>query len=255
MIIFRWSVWNLNRDRMLLLNHSIGTFQHFFQDTARYIIFTDSREYVLNSLKVNAEVYQYDGYATQAYLDLEATWRKWAPMCRFDVNAVELRVDADMFLIADPTELRKFCSSDNYDIKFLTTLEEFHAPWPYGNFASQLGPHFVPINAGLIGQYKGADLSSDLADAYHWWRNNVPQEVIKYHDDQGAVAKALEPWIKQHKVMLLPPARYRVVCPLNDPPVSSLDGLVLLHATYPEHPAFYQFIDQISKISGLEPSL
>jgi hypothetical protein len=81
--------------------------------------------------------------------------------------------------------------------------------------------------------------------------NNVTTPDHHFHDEQGAVIKALEPFIRDGRVMLLPNHRYAVVCPLNDPPVTSVNGLVLLHATYPDHPAFWQFQQEITAVSGI----
>lgn len=250
MLLFRWSVWGPNI-QISMLTQSIGTFRRFFAEQARYVVFTDNRQMVLNGLKVEAEVFQFDQIKDARYMNPAATWLKWAPICRYDRTITELRIDADMFLVAEPAELRAFCSSDNHSTLFLSSMENFTALWPYGNFASHLPADFTPINAGLIGQYAGADLSPLLAAAYHWWETSVPLENVKYHDEQGAVAAILQPLIKQGKVTLLPPERYQVVCPLNVPAVDSLNGIVLLHATYPDHPAFYQFQTEISQISGI----
>src|SRR5436853_7712589 len=133
MIIFRWSVWNCSSEILLLLNHSIGTFQHFFQQEARYVVFTDKRAIVQAALRVPAEVFEYTEWPAFTYLDLEATWRKWAPVCRMDVNAVEFRIDADMFLLQDPVELRWFYSARNTEKEFLVTWEGLKENWPTGN--------------------------------------------------------------------------------------------------------------------------
>lgn len=248
MIVFRWSMWSPNPETLLLLNHSIGTFQHFFGDEAKYVVFTDDPT-LQGQLKVDAKVYLYHSFDTPDYLEPAITWRKWAPRCRYYQDAIELRIDIDMFLVADPVEIKEFCRSGKCD--YLITVENFKELWPYGNFSKLLEPEFIPINAGLVGQHVGADISDLLSKAYQWWKENIGHDEIKYHDEQGAVAFIFQPLIKRGEVMLLPPERYRVVCPLNDPPVESLQNIVLLHATYPEHPAFYQFLPEISRISRI----
>jgi hypothetical protein len=253
MLIFRWSAWgSIN---ISMLNHSIGTFLHFFESEARFIVFTDNPDRVIAGIKVPAEVYSYESVEHPTYLDTEvSTWRKWAPACRLDISATEIRVDADMFLLSEPTELKFFCSTENTTRKFLVTTEHFKGLWPYGNFGPQLPENFLPINAGLIGQYQGADLSMPLAKAYHWSKKNIPYAQAKFHDEQGAVAFALQPFVQREEVFLLSPERYRIISPRDPVPPTLLDGIVMLHATYPTHPAFYQFIREISSISGLEAS-
>jgi hypothetical protein len=155
-----------------------------------------------------------------------------------------------MFLVADPVEIKEFCRSGKG--RYLITMENFKELWPYGNFSKFLEPDFTPINAGLIGQHIGADISALLIEAYQWWKENIRYEEIKYHDEQGAVASIFQSLIKKGEVVLLSPERYQVVCQLNDPPVESLQNIVLLHATYPEHPAFYQFLPEIRQVSGIK---
>jgi len=250
MIICRWSVWNPSSESILLLNHSVASFQHFFGNEARYVIFTDDVPAIQKGLKISTEIYSYTSFDHPEYLEPAITWRKWAPRCRYDWDAVELRIDADMFLLLDPVEIKDFCKSGK--ARYLITLENFKELWPYGNFAQLLKPDFTPINAGLVGQQVGADISDLLAEAYEWWKKNVHQEDVKYHDEQGAVSYIFQSLIKRGDVMLLPPEKYQIVCPLNKPPVSSVDGIILLHATYPEHPAFHQFLDQIIQVSGIK---
>ncbi|GCE14951.1 hypothetical protein [Tengunoibacter tsumagoiensis] len=251
MIIFRWAIWGKAYDACML-SQSIATFQHFFGDKARYIVFTDAREYLLSRILVAAEIYQFDQAPDPEYLDKGATWQKWAPHCRLDSECSEFKVDADMFLLADPIELRAFCDSSNRKQRFMATMEHFRETWPYGNFGHRLPADFTPINAGFIGQAQRADFSNDLAAHYQWWKMNVTADMVKYHDEQGAIAMTLQPYIQRDEVLLLSPQRYRIVSPLNPLAPSERDALVLLHATYPEHPAFYDFLPEIKQISGIQ---
>jgi hypothetical protein len=183
------------------------------------------------------------------YLDERATWLKWAPRFRHDITSTEIRVDSDIFLVGDPTELRSFIEGDGPDV--VVTMEEFTQLWPYGNFGPRLPASFTPINAGLLGQRANTDLSAEMRDVYTWWSEFVRLNESKYHDEQGGIAFILRNLIADGRVRLLDPKRYRVVCPLNDPPVRSLEGIVGLHATYPDHPAYRQFLAEIGDLSGV----
>ena len=252
-ITFRWSIWKCNRDNLTLLNHSIGTFQFFFAAQAAYIVFTDDKEFVERYLQVPVQVYNYTDVPNYQYLDDHSTWKKWVPACRWtskDEN-VEIRVDYDMFLVGDPLELKWFCSPDNTTKQFMVTAEAQEAQWPYGNFAHQLRKSAMSINAGLLGQYIDADLTNSLHEQYAWWSQNVNASDIKYHDEQGAVAKALELHIECNQVFLLPLERYCIISPFNDTHHIDVNEIVLLHATCPDHPAFYQFLNRISQFSGI----
>jgi len=165
-----------------------------------------------------------------------------------------MRIDSDVFLLTDPVEIRAFCDR-RVGQKWIATQEEFAADWPYGNFAPRLGQHFIPINAGFIGQAPGCDITLDLEEAYRWWSGNISESEIKYHDEQGAVAFCLQAPARVGDVHLLDHRTHRVVCPLNEPPVRSVDGLVLLHATYPEHPAFFKFFHDIAAVTGLSGTI
>jgi hypothetical protein len=229
-------------------------FQRFFGPTARYVVFTDDPEKVKAWRVGQFEVYPLVISSSSSFYDPRITWRKWAPQPRLDIGAAEIRVDADIFLLDDPADIGRFCRGSS-GFSLLCTQEAFIESWPYGNFGPRLSNPITPINAGLIGQSPGMDLAAELEAAYRWWQENVEVSQIKYHDEQGAVAYCMQGHIKQGNVMLLDPATHRVVCPLNDPPVENLAGLVLMHSTYPEHPAFWKFLPEIASVTGLPSAL
>jgi hypothetical protein len=237
-----------------MLSHSIGTFRHFFGSTADYVVYTDDVPEVRNQLLVDAAVVGYNEVVGGAYLDPRATWKKFAPSARVRSDAVEIRLDADMFLVDEPTELRQFIDHGEQS-HVLVTEEWFSATWPYGNFGPLLSTLDPPINAGLIAQQLGCDISASLADAYLLWQRLIVTNEPLFHDDQGAVAYALETYRSAGEIEFLPHRRYRVVCPINDPPVQTLEGLAMIHATFPDHPAFWQFLGEISAISGVRDAL
>jgi hypothetical protein len=247
-VVFRWALWRPNPPALEMLSHSIGTFRHWFGAEADYVVYADDVPAVQADLRVPAEVLPMDRPGAE-FFDDRATWKKWAPAFRHDPARTELRIDSDIFLVDDPVELREFIAGDGHD--YVVTCEEFTERWPYGNFGGTLADGFTPINAGLFGQRAGADLSAAMRDAYRRWLAMLDGTEVKYHDEQGALAAILQDLITGGRARVLDPARYRVVCPLNDPPVERLDGIVGLHATYPDHPAFHRFRPEIAALSGL----
>jgi hypothetical protein len=252
-VIFRWAIWNANRTSVFMLSHSVATFRRFFGTAARYVVFADNPTAV-DALRLCpfelADLIEDDS----PFTDGRCTWRKWAPRPRLDIRSVELRIDSDIFLLSEPTEIRNFCDGRS-GRNWLSTQEEFKAQWPYRNFAPRLPPDFTPVNAGLVGQASGYDMSADLREAYDWWSTHVPDHEIKYHDEQGAVAHCLQQPASSGDVLLLDSATHRVVCPLNEPPVNNIGGLILMHAAYPDHPAFVRFVQEIAEVSGLPATL
>ncbi|MEU4244945.1 hypothetical protein [Actinoplanes sp. NPDC026619] len=247
-VVFRWGLWKATPEYVEMLSHSIGTFRHFFGPDAAYVVYADDPSGLVRDLLVDAEVRPLDPPGAQ-YLDPRATWLKWAPRFRHDPAATEFRVDADIFLLDDPVELREFIAGDGTDV--LVTQEEYVERWPYGNYGPRLADGFVPINAGLVGQRAGCDLSEEIAEEYRWWSHFVEDHEVLYHDEQGAVAWVLQRYAARGRLRLLEHTRYRVVCPTNAVPVERLDGLVAMHATYPDHPAYHRFRSEISRVSGV----
>lgn len=252
-VIFRWASWNPTAESCFLLSHSIGSFRKFFGASAEYLVYADDVAFVRSHLLAEAQVREIAGPGPERsrYDRDGATWRKWAPEPRTDIDSTEFRVDADIFLLKEPVELRDFLAEST--AHYLVSSEEFTALWPYGNFAAKLGQRFIPINAGFVGQAPGADLTALLDEELAWWENGINEGEIKYHDEQGAVAVIINRLAAQRSVAVLDPARYRVVCPLNEPPVEDLSGLIMMHAAYPRHPAFWRFLPEIARISGVTP--
>lgn len=247
--IFRWAAWSPTPTSIFMLDFSVATFKQVFGEGHRYVVVTDDPPTILAHRRTSYEVLNLKQEGA-AFDDERATWRKWAPAARLDARSVEFRIDADIFLLRPSDDLDRFCDG-RAPQRFVVSQEEFSEAWPYGNFAPRLSTPRTPINAGFVGQAAGADLSLALDTAYALWLSDIESVEVKYHDEQGAVAYALEPHIRAGEVLLLDPARHRVVCPLNDPPVEVLDGLTFMHATYPDHPAFYRFLPQLSELTGL----
>jgi hypothetical protein len=249
-IVFRWSVWGGDPDILLMLSHSIATFRTFFGTSASYLVFAESVDVVSRSLRTSAEVLGGTGVEPSGrFEDPRSHWRKWWPAPRLFSQSVEFCVDADIFLLKEPSEVWSFCR-DGADAGFLCALEPFDRGF-YGNFASRIDQRLPLINAGFLGQHVGSDITTPLQQNYDWWRESIPKDDVQYHDEQGAVRLALESAMQQRRVRYLSKDRYRVVCPLNNPRVESLDGIVMLHATFPDRPAFRRFYREISVVSGI----
>ncbi len=176
-----------------MLAHSIASFRYFLSSDARYLVFTDNKCDAQLMLGKLAEVKSFDDNPAtleREFLEHQGTWRKWLPQVRISEKFTELRVDADMFLLREPIELLNFCFGNQNRWKYLVTLEEGTELWPYGNFA-HLCSGVKHINAGLVGQAPGSNISELLRQQFAWWRDNIPQEKQLYHDEQGAVMAAL----------------------------------------------------------------
>ncbi len=249
-VLFRWSLWNPTPESVFMLSHSIGTVRAFFKDKATCVVHTDNAAAVEANLLAPALVRDYSSHSQRQFCDSRSTWMKWAPCGRLDASLAEVHLDADVFLVSEPHELRSFLRTSSPHL-LLAAQEEFVALWPYGTFGPQLPTPFVPINAGIVGQRAGVDISIDLWALYNAWISRAESEGYLYHDEQGAVALLLQAYCRRSEVMLLDPAHYRVVCPLNSTPVETLAGIKALHATYPQHPAFWRFLPEIAAVSGL----
>lgn len=268
-VLFRWTLWKPTPLFLTMLGHSIGTFRRFFGAEAEYVVCTDEPGVVSGALGSAATVVDFNAPAAE-YIDDRATWMKWAPRMRLAPEATEFFVDADFFLLAEPVELREFIVGDGND--YLAVQEQVNETWPYGAFGlrleDELAPNatpevqrtkpylrsengFAPINGGLLGQRAGCDLTEEFREQYRWWSRHVETREVEYYDEQGAVMWLLRPHVRAGRVRLLDPLRYRIVCPNDEVPVESVDGLVAMHATYPERPAFHKFLPEISAISGI----
>ena len=158
-VILRWTIWNATPFSIFMLCHSVETFRHFFGATPRYIVFADDPP-VVDALRLCSFELVNLKDVSSSFADTRGNWRKWAPP-RLDIRAVELRINSDIFLLAEPSEIRSFCEGRS-GRQWLVTREEFSAQWPYGNFAHRLPTDFIPVNVGLVGQSEGCDISPDL---------------------------------------------------------------------------------------------
>jgi hypothetical protein len=244
-ILFRWSVWGDKRQLVETLPYSVGTFRRAFGDDAQYIVFTDEPHELKELLEDAADVRPYgDGEKSPFNLDVKPTWRKWRPTPRIAPDCTEFYVDADVFLVADPVELRRF-SADPSARSFVVFREAVGVSARVGRFGSRILEGMPPINTGFLGQKAGVDITRELLRELRWWHDSVPPEHQTFFDDQGAVVAVLARHYLIDQVELLCQDRYCIVSPTSNSHLQNLDGVAAIHTTHPTHPAFHRFRDDI----------
>jgi hypothetical protein len=230
----------------------MGTFRRYFGETPCYVVYTDRPDVLRQYVPAEVELPSI-GNPGDPFFDNRANWKKWAFRFRHDPSATEFRIDTDIFLVNEPTELLDFAAGNEFD--YLVTTEDFEGAWPYGCFRERLPTGFLKINAGLVGQRAGHDLTAEMLAAYRWWCARAETHGTEYHDEQGAMANVLYPHWQQGRVQALDAHKYVVLCPRNDPPILSLDGIAAIHTTYPERPGYWKFRADIAASSGQPESL
>ncbi|MCK9273296.1 hypothetical protein M0P65_07190 [Candidatus Gracilibacteria bacterium] len=172
-------------------------------------------------------------------VDSVATWKKWCPTARIDINEHEFYVDSDVFLVNKPEEIFDFLNDKKY--KF-AILDEFKGQsWQHGAMSTKANENTPFVNAGLFIQKAGQDITADLLKEFNWWKENIKQEEVKHHDEQGALAVSLNKYKVNNSLYVLPKNKYMLIGPNENNNIENLENIVLFHAVYPEHPAFYKF--------------
>jgi hypothetical protein len=239
-MVFRWTVWGDTGKFGELLRHSVGTFRRWFGKDVRYIVCSDDPTSVEQLFHGEVEV-----MATRSGPFDIATgiaWQKWCPAVRLAPGESEIYLDCDVFAVGDPHELRNFCSGNGDH--FLAFEQPHPLPSLYGLFHARIPAAMTAPNAGLVGQQPQADLTADLVREYEWWQGQVrndPAAAAVWHYEQGAVASALGSHFAAGRVEFLPAHRYALVSPRSNAHLDELDGMAVIHATFPSHPAFHLF--------------
>lgn len=247
-MIFRWSIWGEHISRnMELLRYSVLSFKKQFGNNHQYIIYTDNAGFVLKQLDVDVDVREFPSDKNSQFrITSDATWLKWCPSSRLDVNQDEFYVDSDVFLLKYPEEIESILS--NRRIKFAVMDEFFGQPYQHGAMHKKATPNTPFINAGLFLQKAGHDISSDLTKEFEWWQKNIKDDEQTHHDEQGALAIALTKYLVNGELFVLPKQEYMLISETSNSNVESLDNVTLFHATYPTHPAFYKFKPILNEI-------
>lgn len=126
--------------------------------------------------------------------------------------------------------------------------EFFGQSWQLGAMSKKANPDTPFVNAGFFVQKAGCDISSDLIREFEWWQSNIKKDEQTHHDEQGALAIALTKYFKNGELCILPKDKYILIGENENTDIENLDDITLLHAVYPDHPAFYKFKDYIDNI-------
>lgn len=235
--IFRWAVWNIDELRFAMLKSSIQSVKYFYGSDVEYVVFTDEPMLLTSSLSGLAHV-RHLGASDPKVLCSPSTWRKWLPSIRLDPCSVEIYLDIDYFLVARPVVLDEFISGRRG--KFLVANEDFSGNQPYGIFVDRIGSKFVAVNAGLLGQHVGCSLERDYLSEMHWWHKQERQTASLYHDEQGAIAFALQRHIQEGSATILDKSKYPMINSSNLDEFRDLSEICGFHATEHEHPAYWK---------------
>lgn len=250
-MIFRWSIWGETISKNIeLLSYSIRTFQKQFGKDHQYIIYSDDAPFVTKRLTmtgVDIRPFPSEGCSPFCVLS-RATWLKWCPSSRLDINQDEFYVDSDVFLVKYPEEIDTFLSHPKK--KFAIMDEFFGQSWQHGAMSRRATPHTPFVNAGIFVQKAGQDISHDLMREFNWWQKNIPFEEQTHHDEQGALAIALTPYLMDDALLILPKEHYAIISETSNVGIENLDRVTLFHATYPTHPAFFRFRSVLDEVLG-----
>ncbi|MBU0974317.1 hypothetical protein KKD03_01290 [Patescibacteria group bacterium] len=247
-MIFRWSIWGEYKSKNIeLLHYSIISFKKQFGDNHQYIVFTDDSVFVSKQLDKSVDIREFPvNKETQFCIVSKATWLKWCPSARLDVNQVEFYIDSDVFLLKYPKEVDMFLSDQK--MKFAIMDEFFGQSWQRGAMRKKATSDTPFLNAGLFIQKAGHDISSDLIKEFEWWQKNIKDNEQTHHDEQGALTIALTKYFIDGELYVFPKDTYMLIGENENTNVRDLDGITLIHAVYPDHPAFYKFKNFLDKI-------
>jgi len=249
-MIFRWSLWGPHKtDNIELLRYSVASFQKQFGSKHSYIIYTDDADFISSNLDMFVDIRRFpSGGSGQFCFSAKPTWRKWCPSARLDVNQDEFFIDSDVFLVKYPKEIDSILS--NQKIKF-AILDEFNGqPYQHGAMHKRATVDTPFVNAGFFLQKAGSDISGDLLRECRWWKQNITEDNCTHHDEQGALAIALTEYLIRDELAILPKDKYMLISETSNPDIENLDDVILFHATYPTHPAFYKFKTILTNIIG-----
>jgi len=240
-MIFRWSIWGKNTFKdVSLLCYSINSFRKQFGNSHQYIVYTDNKENVLPKINTDIDVREFPtDRKSQFCIDSKATWLKWCPSPRININQDEFYIDSDVFLLKFPREVNLALSDKK--TKF-AIMDEFNGQsYQHGAMHKKATLDTPFINAGFFLQKAGSDISNDLAREFNWWLKNIKPGERTHHDEQGALAIALTKYLLNNELFILPKEKYILISKTSNPHIKNLSNVTLFHATYPGHPAFYKF--------------
>jgi len=239
-MIFRGSIWGDIDSSKEMLEYSIQSFQHYFGWDHKYVVATDKPHKLADIEGIRILPFTSEDLFG---VDSHTTWRKWAPMARLDITQDEIYVDADVFMVNNPIEIHRFLADERFGFGILG--EHDPQPWQHGVMQDVAFPETPFVNAGFFVQKSGYSISEELISQYRWWLENIPVKERQKHDEQGAIAIALTEAYKNGQVHVFTKERFKLIGVPEVDSFDNLDGLELIHATYPTHPAFYKFKDEL----------
>jgi hypothetical protein len=247
-MIFRWSIWGDHISKNIeLLRYSILSFKKQFGNDHLYVVYTDNAEYVREHFDKTIDIRPFPiGNGSLFCVTSKATWLKWCPSSRLDINQTEFYVDSDVFLLKYPKEVDLFLS--NPSMKFAIMDEYFGQSWQHGAMHKRTTSDTPFVNAGFFIQKAGFDISSSLIKEFDWWQKNIKSDEQTHHDEQGALAIALTKYFINRELYILPKDTYILIGENENTNINNLDDVTLLHAVYPDHPAFYKFKSFLDKV-------
>jgi len=248
-MIFRWSMWGDHISKNIeLLRYSILSFKRQFGDKHQYIIYTDNDVEVSKHLvNLNVDIRLFPKTEDSIFSVIsKATWMKWCPTSRLDIKQTEFYIDSDVFLLKFPKEIESFLLDQNSGFAIMD--EYYGQSWQHGTMAKKATAKTPFVNAGLFIQKAGFDITQSLIKEYEWWKVNIKPENQTHHDEQGALAIALTKPLLEGQLSVLPKDKYMIIGPNENKDINNLDGVVLFHAVYPDHPAFYKFKDSLNSL-------
>jgi len=250
-MIFRWSIWGTHKSKNLeLLKYSILSFKLYFGAKHDYVVFTDDTKILKETIGNIVYVFSFnEGHKSIYNIESKATWKKWCPRARLDINATEIYIDSDVFLVNYPSEIDHLIAEPI--VKFAILDEFLGQPWQLGAMSQKATSNTPFVNAGLFIQKAGFDISTDLESELTWWKDNILPSKQTHHDEQGALAIALTPYHVAGELKILPKNKYMLIGPNENTKVENVESITLFHAVYPEHPAFYKFKSHLNKILNI----
>lgn len=250
-MIFRWSIWGTHKKQNAeLLKYSILSFKHHFGNEHDYVVCTDDVNAIDEIISDLASVIDFNENIKSIYnIESKATWKKWCPRVRLDINQTEIYIDSDVFLLKYPSEIENLIAEPK--IKYAIMDEFYGQPWQHGAMIKKAIGETPFVNAGLFIQKEGCDISTDLEREFTWWKENIPFSEQTHHDEQGALAIALTLYHVTGELSVLPKDKYMLIGPNENKDIENIESITLFHAVYPEHPAFYKFKFHLNSILNL----
>ncbi|OGD66760.1 hypothetical protein A2442_01395 [Candidatus Campbellbacteria bacterium RIFOXYC2_FULL_35_25] len=250
-MIFRWTIWGEYKLKNIeLLKYSILSFKKQFGESHNYVVYTDDEKTLKENLRGIAEIFNINSCVENKYnIKSKATWMKWCPLVKLDIDKTEIYVDSDVFLLKYPIEIENFIT--NPKLKFAIMDEFYGQPWQHGAMQKRATKVTPFVNAGLFIQKAGYSISGELSEEFDWWVQNISKDEQTHHDEQGALAVALTNYLEKQELYILPKDKYMLIGPNENKGIKDLEQVILFHAVYPDHPAFYKFKDYLDKILNL----